>query len=238
MKFIEDDIEILCDKLVIQKLGDTTDNRKAYCISMLKLIEQNQNPKYSVLNLHPTKERMLLIKKWRTSFIGVCVFALILVLSTLPFIDVYADEGNRVISSEPESNIVLNIDNRVSEITEDEYKNLKLGEIHFNELRSADIDSKESLEGLEHKSYKFNTYSWTETKYDGFTVKMSDMSCNEGIDYIIIILENGREIFNKNYDKADTLTIKAYQNNRYEVIVLNTSLNILKYRVKINSYNK
>ncbi|MDY3105674.1 M56 family metallopeptidase [Fenollaria sp.] len=238
LKFIEDDMEILCDKLVIQKLGDTIDNRKEYCMSMLKLIEQNQNVQYSVLNLHPTKERMLLIKKWRTSFIGVCVFALILVLSTLPFIDVYADEGNRVISSEPESNIVLNIDNRVSEITEDEYKNLKLGEIHFNELRSADIDSKESLEGLEHKSYKFNTYSWTETKYDGFTVKMSDMSCNEGIDYIIIILENGREIFNKNYDKADTLTIKAYQNNRYEVIVLNTSLNILKYRVKINSYNK
>ena len=67
---------------------------------------------------------------------------------------------------------------------------------------------------------------------------MSDMSCNEGIDYIIIILENGKEIFNKNYDKADTLTVKAYHNNRYEVIVLNTSSNILKYRVKINSYNK
>lgn len=238
LKFIEDDMEILCDKLVIQKLGDTTDNRKAYCMSMLKLIEQNQNVQYSALNLHPTKERMLIIKKWRTSFIGLCVFTLALALSTLPFIDVYKDVENKVISSEPELNIVLNIDNRVSEISGDEYKNLKLGEIQFNELRSADIDSNESLEGLEHKSYKFNTYSWTETKYDGFTVKMSDMSCNEGIDYIIIILENGKEIFNKNYDKADTLTVKAYHNNRYEVIVLNTSSNILKYRVKINSYNK
>lgn len=238
LKFIEDDIEILCDKLVIQKLGDTIDNRKEYCMSMLKLIEQNQNVQYSVLNLHPTKERMLLIKKWRTSFIGVCVFALILVLSTLPFIDVYADEGNRVISSEPESNIVLNIDNRVSEITEDEYKNLKLGEIHFNELRSADIDSKESLEGLEHKSYKFNTYSWTETKYDGFTVKMSDMSCNEGIDYIIIIKENGNAIFKKRYNKDVILKLQTYYNSNFEVIINNDSTNRLEYRVKINSYNK
>ncbi|MDD7732108.1 MAG: M56 family metallopeptidase, partial [Eubacteriales bacterium] len=41
LKFIEDDMEILCDKLVIQKLGDTIDNRKEYCMSMLKLIEQN-----------------------------------------------------------------------------------------------------------------------------------------------------------------------------------------------------
>ena len=237
-KTTKDDMEILCDKLVIQKLGDSSDNRKAYCLSMLKLIEQNQNVQYSALNLHPTKERMLIIKNWRTSFIGLCVFTLALALSTLPFIDVYKDMENKVISSEPESTIVLNIDNSVSEISGYEYKNLKLGEIQFNELRSADIDSNESLEGLEHKSYKFNTYSWTETKYDGFTVKMSDMLCNEGIDYIIIILENGKEIFNKNYDKADTLTVKAYHNNRYEVIVLNTSLNILKYRVKINSYNK
>lgn len=236
LKFIEDDMEILCDKLVIQKLGDSSDNRKAYCMSMLKLIEQNQNPKYSVLKLHPTKERIIIMKKWKRSLIGVCVFALALVLSTLPFIDVYADKGNRVISSEPESNIVLNIDNRVSEITEDEYKNLKLGEIQFNELRSADVDSKESLEGMEHKSYKFNTDSWNGTNHDGFTVKMSDMSCNGGVKYTIIIRENGSEIYNRVLSKDTTLTVKAYHNNNYEVIVLNNSSNILKYRVKINSY--
>ncbi len=237
LKLIEDDMEILCDKLVIQKLGDTIDNRKAYCISMLKLIEQNQKLEYSSLKLHPTKERIIIMKKWKTSFIGVCVFVLALFLSTLPYIDVYADKGNRVISSEPESNIVLNIDNRVSEITEDDYKNLKLGEIQFNELRSADIETKESLEGLDHKFYKFNTYSWTETNHDGFTVKMSDMSCNGGVDYIIIIKENGREIFNKNYDKADTLTVKAYHNSRYEVIIMNISTDSLEYRVEINSYS-
>lgn len=238
LKFIEDDMEILCDKLVIQKLGDTIDNRKAYCMSMLKLIEQNQNPKYSVLKLHPTKERIIIMKKWKRSLIGVCVFALALVLSALPYIDVYADKADKYISSEPESNIVLNIDNRVSEITEDKYKNLKLGEIQFNELRSANIDSKESLEGLEHKSYKYNMDSWNRTNHDGFTVKMSDMSCSGGVDYIIIIKENGNAMFKKRYNKDVILKLQTYYNSNFEVIIDNDSTNRLEYRVKINSYNK
>lgn len=236
LKFIEDDIEILCDKLVIQKLGDTIDNRKAYCMSMLKLIEQNQNPKYSVLKLHPTKERIIIMKKWKRSLIGVCVFALALVLSALPYIDVYADKADKYISSEPESNIVLNIDNRVSEITEDKYKNLKLGEIQYNELRSVNIDSKESLEGLEHKSYKFNMDSWNGTNHDGFTVKMSDLSCSGGVDYVIIIKENGNAIFKKSYNEDVILKFQKYHNSNFEVIIDNDSTNRLEYRVKINSY--
>lgn len=236
LKFIEDDMEILCDKLVIQKLGDTIDNRKAYCMSMLKLIEQNQNPKYSVLKLHPTKERIIIMKKWKRSLIGVCVFALALVLSALPYIDVYADKADKYISSEPESNIVLNIDNRVSEITEDKYKNLKLGEIQYNELRSVNIDSKESLEGLEHKSYKFNMDSWNGTNHDGFTVKMSDLSCSGGVDYVIIIKENGNAIFKKSYNEDVILKFQTYHNSNFEVIIDNDSTNRLEYRVKINSY--
>lgn len=238
LKFIEDDMEILCDKLVIQKLGDTIDNRKAYCMSMLKLIEQNQNPKYSVLKLHPTKERIIIMKKWKRSLIGVCVFALALVLSALPYIDVYADKADKYISSEPESNIVLNIDNRVSEITEDKYKNLKLGEIQYNELRSVNIDSKESLEGLEHKSYKFNMDSWNGTNHDGLTVKMSDLSCSVGVDYVIIIKENGNAIFKKSYNEDVILKFQTYHNSNFEVIIDNDSTNRLEYRVKINSYNK
>lgn len=236
LKFIEDDMEILCDKLVIQKLGDSFDNRKAYCMSMLKLIEQNQNPKYSVLKLHPTKERIIIMKKWKRSLIGVCVFALALVLSALPYIDVYADKADKYISSEPESNIVLNIDNRVSEITEDKYKNLKLGEIQYNELRSVNIDSKESLEGLEHKSYKFNMDSWNGTNHDGLTVKMSDLSCSGGVDYVIIIKENGNAIFKKSYNEDVILKFQTYHNSNFEVIIDNDSTNRLEYRVKINSY--
>lgn len=110
------------------------------------------------------------------------------------------------------------------------------GEIPLNELRVANVDSKVTLDGLEHKSYKFNMESWTEPNHDGLTVKMSEMSCNGGLDYAIIIKENGHVIYKETFDKATTLTVKAYYNSRYEVIIDNNSTNSLTYRVKINSY--
>jgi hypothetical protein len=235
-RYMEDDIEVLCDKLVIQRVGDTVNNRKEYCISMLKLIEQKEYTKRVVLKLHPTKERMVIMKKWKRTFSGVCVFALVTALSFTAFADVKAVEKEQVLSSEISSNVKLNDNNRVVEITDEEYNRLTLGEIPFNELRVADVDSKVTLDGLEHKSYKFNMESWTEPNHDGFTVKMSEMSCSGGLNYALIIKENGNEIYNSNFTKATTLTVKAYHNSRYEVIIQNRSTNSLKYRVNINSY--
>ncbi|MDG3119000.1 M56 family metallopeptidase [Streptococcus suis] len=236
LRYMEDDIEVLCDKLVIQRVGDTVNNRKEYCISMLKLIEQKEYTKRVVLKLHPTKERMVIMKKWKRTFSGVCAFALVTALSFTAFADVKAVEKEQVLSSEISSNVKLNDNNRVVEITDEEYNRLTLGEIPFNELRVADVDSKVTLDGLEHKSYKFNMESWTEPNHDGFTVKMSEMSCSGGLNYALIIKENGNEIYNSNFTKATTLTVKAYHNSRYEVIIQNRSTNSLKYRVKINSY--
>ncbi|HEM2745328.1 TPA: M56 family metallopeptidase [Streptococcus suis] len=235
-RYMEDDIEVLCDKLVIQRVGDTVNNRKEYCISMLKLIEQKEYTKRVVLKLHPTKERMVIMKKWKRTFSGVCAFALVMVLSLTAFADVKAVEKEQVLSSEISSDVKFNNENRVIEITDEEYNSLTLGEIPLNELRVADVDSKVTLDGLEHKSYKFNMESWTEPNHDGFTVKMSDMSCSGGLNYKLIIKENGNEIYNANFDKATTLTVKAYHNSRYEVIIVNGSTNALTYRVKINSY--
>lgn len=235
-RYMEDDIEVLCDKLVIQRVGDTVNNRKEYCISMLKLIEQKEYTKRVVLKLHPTKERMVIMKKWKRTFSGVCAFALVTALSFTAFADVKAVEKEQVLSSEISSNVKLNDNDRVVEITDEEYNRLTLGEIPFNELRVADVDSKVTLDGLEHKSYKFNMESWTEPNHDGFTVKMSEMSCSGGLNYALIIKENGNEIYNSNFTKATTLTVKAYHNSRYEVIIQNRSTNSLKYRVNINSY--
>lgn len=39
-RYMEDDFEILCDKLVIQKVGDANIHRKEYCLSLLKLMEE------------------------------------------------------------------------------------------------------------------------------------------------------------------------------------------------------
>ncbi len=235
-RYMEDDIEVLCDKLVIQRVGDTVKSKKEYCVSMLKLIEQKENTKRVVLELQPTKERMLIMKKWKKGFSGVCAFFLTMALSLTVFADIKVVEKEQVISSEVSSNVKLNDNNRVVEITDEEYNSLTLGKILLNELRVADVDSKVTLDGLEHKSYKFNMESWTEPNHDGFTVKMSEMLCKGGLNYALIIKENGSEIYNANFNKATTLTVKAYHNSRYEVIVNNLSTNALTYRIKINSY--
>ena len=235
-RYMEDDIEILCDKLVIKRVGDTVQHRKEYCLSMLKLIEQKESKKHIALELHPTKERMIIMKRWKIVSSGVYAFVLVIFLSLTTFVEAKATEREQIISSEVSSIIETNNSNRVSEITDEEYDTFKLGEISFNELRVANVDSKVTLGGLEHKSYKFNMESWTEPNHDGFTVKMSDMYSKRGLNYAIIIKENGNEIYNSSFTKATTLTVKAYYNSRYEVIINNQSANSLTYRVKINSY--
>lgn len=147
-RYIEDDIEVLCDKLVIQRVGDTVKSRKEYCMSMLKLIEQKENTKRVVLKLHPTKERMIIMKKWGKRFSGICAFLLVMVLSLTAFADVKAVGIEEVVSSEIPFQNRVNEDGRVEEIEDEEYNRLKLEEIYSNELRSANIDDRTTLDGL------------------------------------------------------------------------------------------
>lgn len=51
-RYAEDDIEALCDKLVICRVGDTAQHRKEYCLSMLKLLEQKEGEDKEGLKLH------------------------------------------------------------------------------------------------------------------------------------------------------------------------------------------
>lgn len=235
-KYIENDIEILCDKLVIQKLGDSIERRKEYCSFMLKLLEQKEPTNGVILKLQPTKERMIVMKKWKEGILGVFAFLLITTLSLLMFTDVKAIEPDRVVSSEISLNSEFNDISRVTEISEKEYKSLTLGESPFYELKTANINNKTTLDGLEHKSYKFDMKSWTEPNHDGFTVKMSDTSCISGVNYSIIIKEDGKVMYRGYFQKPTTLTVKAYYNSRYEVIIDNESTDPLTYIVRINSY--
>ena len=78
--------------------------------------------------------------------------------------------------------------------------------------------------------------SWTSANHDGFTVKLSNMSSKGGADYQIIITENGNVIYKNNFNKETTLKVKAQDGSSYEVIIDNTSVNTLKYNIKIKSY--
>ena len=233
-KYIEDDIEILCDKLVIKRAGDTREHRKEYCMAMLKLTERNENSRF-VLKLHPTKERIIVMKKWRRTVLGIVAFAVAVGASMTSFVEVRAIETNQVVANVESSYTPINKDNRVEEIIEKEYIELVENQEEIV-LYIADINGKETLEELSHKKYKFDMSSWTSANHDGFTVKMSNMSSKGNIDYEIIIKENGNLIYKNRFEKEATLNVKAQDGSSYEVIIDNNSVNTLKYNIKIKSY--
>ena len=233
-KYIEDDIEILCDKLVIKRAGNTREHRKEYCMAMLKLTERNENSRF-VLKLHPTKERIIVMKKWRRTVLGIVAFTVAVGASMTSFVEVRAIETNQVVANVESSYTPINKDNRVEEIIEKEYIELVENQEEIV-LYIADINGKETLEELSHKKYKFDMSSWTSANHDGFTVKMSNMSSKGNIDYEIIIKENGNLIYKNRFEKEATLNVKAQDGSSYEVIIDNNSVNTLKYNIKIKSY--
>lgn len=246
-RYIEDDIEMLCDKLVVQKVGDTMQNRKDYCLSMLKLIEQKEIEKETALKLHPTKERMIIMKKWKKSFSGVCVLVMVMALSMTVFVDVIIAEKDRVIVSDVIEDKVdeeaisqdrIYEKDKVKEISDEEYDKLTLGDIQLNGVRAANIDDKATLSGLEHKSYAFNMSSNTKKDHDSFTVKVNEVSCRKGVKYTIIIQEDGNDIYQESFSGSKTLTVKANKNSNYTVIINNQSTSSLDYRIRINSYKR
>lgn len=149
LKYFEKDIEINCDKIIVEKIGDSLENRKNYCQSMLKLLErQRENDKF-VLSLSPTKERMLTMKNWKKTMSGTFTLIFLLFLYIPVFTNAIEVDENEVISdTEGIKDVYVNVDNRVEEITDEEYKNLDLYEIPTNGLRSANIDEKRTLAGV------------------------------------------------------------------------------------------
>ena len=233
--YMENDLELLCDKLVIQSVGDTVEHRKEYCLSMLQLIELKEIQEKSVLKLHPTKERMIIMKRWKRGFSGIVTLILVVILSITVSVDIKVQGKEQVISNITPFQKEIVKGDKVREITDSEYNKLTLGEVSANSLKSADINSKVTLKGLTNKSYKFNTESWTQPNHNGFTLKLSEMSSEGSVDYCIIIKEDDAVIYKKYFTRAAILTVKADNNSRYEFIVNNQSTNILSYRVKINS---
>ena len=196
--------------------------------------ERNENSRF-VLKLHPTKERIIVMKKWRRTVSGMVALAVAVGVSMTSFVEVRAIETNQVVANVESSYTHINEDNKVEEITEKEYRKLMENQAEIVPY-IADINGKETLEELSHKKYKFDMSSWTSANHDGFTVKMSNMSSKGNIDYEIIIKENGNLIYKNRFYKEATLNVKAQDGSSYEVIIDNNSVNTLKYNIKIKSY--
>lgn len=237
LKYINQDIEINCDKLVVQQLGDTIKNRKEYCMSMLKLLEIGSNTNNFVLKLNPNKERILIMKQWKKTITGLVVFISTFTFCLPVFANVADLNQNRI---DTKGEIVTNINSefgdRVQIISDEEYQKLELGEVSSIGLRAANVDESIRLDRFANTEYKFNMDTWIGPVHDGFTVRLKDMSCSGGVDYSVIIEEDGKIIYDERFASDSTLKVKAYRGSKYIVTIDNRSNKTLSGKVKINSY--
>lgn len=179
------------------------------------------------------------MRKWKKTLSGILTFALVIILSTTAFADVRVTNCNTLISSsETPIETYINEADRVTVISDEEYRDLKLEELNVESLslRAANVSETTTLSGLENKYYKFNMSSRNSPTHNGFTVKLSNMSSRSNLDYSIIIQENGRVIYKESFNKATILKVTPDRNYRYKVTIVNNSVDSMTYSIKINSY--
>lgn len=240
LKYIDEDMEILCDKLVINKMGGSNLAKKEYLETMLKLSSvENKKINKFVLKLNPTLERMRIMSSYKITKLGVLSLVLVFILSLNSFTYFNVEPDDKVVSS------VKALDNggellsdKVEVIDKDEYEKINKVSDDLIALRKIDINDNRLLDGFESRIYKFNLFSPDTAYHNGFTIKLSEMSCSSGLNYVIIIQENERVIYDKTFDKEIILNVKANQDNEYKFAIINKIDKKLKYSIQINSYHK
>lgn len=234
-------MEILCDKLVLKNLGGTKEHKKEYLESMMKLAEKKYYEKRDLpLKMHPTLERMIIIKNYKVKISGILCLVLVVLLSITSFASVEIANDNTTVSNisgvNDREELLVNIDNRTQKITEEEYNKLHLDPIFEIGLRSANISDTQTLERYRFIDYSFDMTSSNTAYHDGFTTKISNVSCDSEVLFEIIIEENTRIIYRDSFDKAVTLKTEAHRNNKYKVTIINRKTDDLKFNIEINNY--
>lgn len=189
--------------------------------------------------MHPTLERMIIIKNYKVKISGVMCLVLVMLLSITSFASVEIANDNTTVSNISGVNdieLLVNIDNRTQKITEEEYNKLNLDPIFDIGLRSANISDTQTLERYRFIDYSFDMTSSNTAYHDGFTTKISNVSCDSGVFFEVLIEENTREIYRDNFNKAVTLKTEAHRNNRYRVTIINGKTDDLKFNIEINNY--
>lgn len=240
LKYIDEDMEILCDKLVINKMGGSNLAKREYLETMYKLSTvENKNVNKFVSELNPTLERMRIMSSYRITKLGVLSLVLVFILSLNSFAYFNVEADDKVVSSVKaldDGGEILS--DRVEMIDKDEYEKINKMSDDLIALRKIDINDNRLLDGFESRIYKFNLFSPDTAYHNGFTIKLSEMSCSSGLNYVIIIQENERVIYDKTFDKEIILNVKANQDNEYKVAIINKIDKKLKYSIQINSYHK
>lgn len=240
LKYLEQDIEIYTDKEVISRLGDTIETRKEYCKSMFQLMSNSVKRDEVTLKLNPNLERMIIMKNYKKTILGTFIFALIFLFSMPVFASVVKLDKDRieVIGTEVEFQSVDNSDGRIHIISEEEYSKLKLNDIYTAQLKSVNVNNNLRLGKLEYTNYLFDNSNLGGLNYNGFTLNLSDLSCNGGIKYNIIIMENNKLVYDNEFNDNVIIKMKTMEGCKYEVLISNKSTNVLTGRISIKSYTR
>ncbi|HEN9089452.1 TPA: M56 family metallopeptidase [Streptococcus agalactiae] len=236
LKYLDQDIEINCDKLVVENLGDTIKNRKEYCMSMLKLVERGIYENNLYLKLNPNIERMEIIKIWKKTLLGLISFILAFALSLPVFANVTDLSQDRVeVLGQELNNFEINNGGRVEIIGYKEYEKLELGKISSIKSDLANIDEQIKLGSFENIPYEFEISG---DDYKGFIINLENMSCSGGVEFSVIIEEDGEIIYKRRFATDSTLKVKTQKGSAYIVTVCNESNKNLSGQVNINSYTR
>lgn len=239
--YLDEDIEVLCDKLVIDKVGNSEENKRDYCMTMLNLIKEKENKKIVGLGLHPSLERMIVLKNWKVKRSGVFLGILMLCIVSTSFVSAEEDALPITTSSDMyEEERVINVDNRTREITDEEYDE-SYGE-DKNNIRpmKADISDSTTIEAFGgSKSYTFNMTSWTGPSHKRFVTNIKNTYSKGDIDFKVIIEEDGNIIYSKSHKGDIRLeTTDAKDNRKYRVTIINNSNRELSYDISIVSHER
>lgn len=249
LKYLEQDIEIFTDKEVISRLGDTLESRKDYCKSMFQLMSSTVKRHEVSLKLNPNLERMIIMKNYKKTILGSFIFALTFLFSIPVFASVVKLEKDRieVIGTEVEFQSVDNSDGRIHIISEEEYSKLNLKDIYAPQLRFIDMSEIKTINEYDKLTYKFDTSLWTGSKNDGFIIKLLDLKSSSKlldlkssskIEYLLIVVEDGDEIYKNKFSSDKILKVKANPGSKYTIYIFNFNNRKLTGDININAYKQ
>lgn len=236
-KFFEDDLEILCDKKVLERLGNTQENKKAYAMSMFKIMERKNRNENLVLSLNPQKERVILMKEYRRKFSGLVIFLAALILAFCSFVEVLPNDTTKVISIDDHNTFERIRNERVKIISAEENKksNSRKEYIMIDEI---DEEVSGYIDDFDHRSLEVNMNSHYGKKFDEMIIDISNLKCESEAMFLLEIEENGDTIFIDLLNKDTRLKIEGCSMNKYKIIIDNFSEGYSSYRIKVQKRAK
>lgn len=239
---IAEDLEVLCDKLVVERTGNKDQSKLEYVYVMFQVLTQAQQKEKistvdAAMKLNPTVERMLILKNMQVKKACIVLMSVILIFSITAF--TYVEEKDM-----PTTTVIKSTENReefyfVEEINRDNRTKEIKKEAKENERFPAisSMDKNLSIPAFGSKTHKFTIDNFYGGIYNNFITRISNVSSTGKAGYELVIEEDGEIIYQRSFKEDVALSTKKVKNNSdYKVTVINKSNKSFNYDISIQSY--